>query len=423
VIPAYEPFRAEVRDDPYPFYARMREQAPVYFAEEAQAFCISRHEDVMAVLRSPEDFSSDAMRTMLAGMRPGSDPMKDPEAFQRLMAFAQALPFSPQELMVARNLIAEDPPRHGVLRAIVNRGFTPRRISAWEPRARAIVDECVAGLRRARSFDLIGDLAMPLPVRMIAEILGVEPGRYADFKRWSDHLVASLTGSGRGADPMATGFVDTLRKVSEYIVSVAAEREKTPGDDLISVLVAARAGEAALSPVELTMFVLLLLGAGNETTTNLIGNAVLALLDHPEELERLRADPSLLPGAIEEVLRWNGPVQLVFRRATRDLEIAGTRIPANSGLIALIGSANRDERKWGPTAAEFRIERNPQGHVAFGFGNHFCLGASLARREARVALEALLDELPALRRRDPQVEYVDSFLVRGPRRLPLLRAA
>jgi len=150
---------------------------------------------------------------------------------------------------------------------------------------------------------------------------------------------------------------------------------------------------------------------------------VLALLDHPEELERLRADPSLLPGAIEEVLRWDGPVQLVFRRATRDVEIAGTRIPANSGVIALIGSANRDERKWGPTAAEFRVERNPQGHLAFGFGNHFCLGASLARLEARVALEALLDELPALRRRDPEVEYVDSFLVRGPRRLPLLRAA
>jgi cytochrome P450 len=423
MIPAYEPFRTEVRDDPYPFYAQLREQAPVYFAAEARAFCVSRHEDVLGVLRSPEDFSSDAMRTMLAGGQPGQDPMSDPATLQRMMAFAQALPFHPMDLLKARNLIAEDPPRHGVLRAIVNRGFTPRRISAWEPRARAIVDECLSRLRGARDLDLIADLAMPLPVRMIAEILGVEPERYADFKRWSDRLVSATTGSTRGADPVASGFAQALRELSEYIVAILAEREKDPGDDLVSVLVAARTGEADLSPVEVTMFVLLLLGAGNETTTNLIGNAVLALLRHPDQLERLRADRSLLPGAIEEVLRWDGPVQLVFRRATRDVEIAGTRIPANSAVVVLIGSANRDERKWGPTAAEFRVERNPQGHVAFGFGNHFCLGASLARLEARVALEALLDELPALRRHDARIEYVDSFLVRGPRRLPLLRAA
>jgi len=419
----YEPFSAAVREDPYPIYARLRDHAPVYWAAQAQAWCVSRHADVQAVLRSAADFSSDAMRTILAGGRPGEDPRTDPEAMQRVLAFAQAFPFSGQELIASRNLISEDPPRHGVLRAIVNRGFTPRRIAAWEPRMQAIVGECLAKLRGADGFDLIEDLAIPLPVRIIAEFLGVEPERRADFKRWSDAIVSSMTGSGRGLDPVASGLVGALRDLSEYVLSVIAEREKAPGDDLVSALVAAQDGEARLAPVEVVMFVILLLAAGNETTTNLIGNAAIALLQHPDQLERLRADRSLLPGAIEEALRFDGPVQVVYRRATRDVELPSGRIPANAAVVAMIGSANRDERQWGPTAAEFRVERNPQGHLGFGFGNHFCLGASLARLEARVALEALLDVLPTLRRREPRTDYVDSFLVRGPRRLPLRKAA
>jgi cytochrome P450 len=423
MTPDYEPFRPFFREDPYPAYARLRDRAPVHWAEEAQAFCVSRHEDVLAVLRSPEDFSSGAMRTMLVGGQPGTDPTRDPAVLERMLAFAQALPFPAQELLTARNLIAEDPPRHGPLRALVNRGFTPRRIAAWEPRIRAIVAECLAKRRDAGQFDLIGDLAIPLPVRVIAEILGVEPERHADFKRWSDRLVAALTGSGRSQDPIASGLADALRDLSGYIQGVADERARRPGDDLVSVLVAAQEGEANLSPVEVVFFVLLLLAAGNETTTNLIGNAALALLEHPDQLERLRADRSLLPGAIEEVLRWDSPVQILMRRSTRDVELPGGRIPGGSGVVVLIGSANRDERKWGPTAGAFDVGRNPQGHLAFGFGNHFCLGASLARLEARVAFEALIDELPALRRGEQRVEYVDSFLVRGPRSLPLRRAA
>jgi cytochrome P450 len=423
MTPGYEPFSAAVREDPYPVYARLREHAPLHWAEQAQAWCVSRYADVQAVLRSAEDFSSDAMRTMLVGGRPGQDPTSDPAAVQRLLAFAQALPFSAQELLASRNLISEDPPRHGVLRAIVNRGFTPRRIAAWEPRMRAIVGECLAKLRGADGFDLIEDLAIPLPVRIIAEFLGIEPERRADFKRWSDVLVSATTGSGRALDPVASGLVDALHELSEYVLGVVAERERAPGEDLVSVLVAAQDGEARLSAAEVVLFVMLLLGAGNETTTNLIGNATLALLQHPDQLERLRADRTLLPGAIEETLRWDGPVQVVYRRATRDVGLPSGRIPAGASVVAMIGSANRDERQWGPTAAEFRVDRNPQGHLGFGFGNHFCLGASLARLEARVALEALLEVLPALRRREPRVDYVDSFLVRGPRRLPLRKAA
>jgi cytochrome P450 len=419
----YEPFSAELREDPYPVYAQLREHAPLYFAEEAEAWCISRHDDVTQVLRNPDAFSSDAMRTMLVGLRPGSNPMADPEAMQRMLAFGRSLPFELQELMVSRNLISEDPPRHGVLRAIVNRGFTPRRIAAWEPRMRTIVAECIARLRDGDDFDVIKDLGFPLPVRIIAEMLGVEPERMEDFKRWSDVIVAGLTGSARGADPFASGMAGAMRELCDYVDGVAERCRRAPGDDLVSLVVTAQDGEAGLTTAEVVFFILLLLVAGNETTTNLIGNATHALLRHPEQLARVRDDRSLVPSLIEETLRFDAPVQILFRRSTRDVEIAGGRIPAGSHVAPLIGSANRDERQWGPTADRFDVTRNPQGHLGFGFGIHFCLGASLARLEARVALEALVPELPRLQRCEPRLELIDSFLLRGPRRLPLRRAA
>lgn len=418
----YEPFSVAVREDPYPYYAALREQAPVYWAEEAQAWCVSRYDDVQVVLRNAELFSSDAMRSMLMGARPGVNPIEDPEVMERALALTQAMSFPMDELVAARNLISEDPPRHGVMRNTVNRGFTPRRIADWEPRLREIADECVAGLRGRDDFDVVAELAIPLPVRVISEMLGVEPDRRADFKHWSDRVVAGTTGSTRGADPLESGFAGAMKDLTEYVRTVVAERRRAPGDDLISVLVAAQ-DDAGLSTAEVAMFVLLLLVAGNETTTNLIGNATNALISHPAQLERVCSDRSLVPSWVEETLRWEGPVQFVFRRATADVEIAGRRIPANTHVVALLGSANRDERHWGPSAAQFDVGRNPQGHLAFGLGNHFCLGASLARLEARVALEALLDELPRRVRSEPRLEYVDSFLVRGPRCLALRRVA
>jgi cytochrome P450 len=264
---------------------------------------------------------------------------------------------------------------------------------------------------------------MPLPVRAISEVLGVEPERYADFKRWSDTLIAGISGSGRGVDPEASGLASAMGELSQYILSVVREREKSPGDDLVSVIVAAQEGDAALRPIEVVLFVLLLLSAGNETTTNLIGNCVMALLAHPEQLERLCAEPTRVPNAIEETLRWSGPVQVIFRRATRDVELPCGPVAKDSLVFPVVGSANRDPRRWGPDAEAFRIDRDTQGHVGFGFGNHFCLGASLARLEAKVMLEALLEELPTLRRADARFEPVDSFVVRGPRHLPLERAA
>jgi cytochrome P450 len=420
MTPDYDPCRPEWREDPYPAYRRLRDGAPVHFAPHTRVHCVSRYDDALFVLRSPELFSSRAMFTFLMNQgREGRPPLS-----WKMLRFIARLVWrtrlNPLEFTTARNLIAEDGESHSAMRAIVNRGFTPRRIASWEARARELVAEAVAKLRAGGPFDLVQDLAIPLPVGIIAEMLGVEPSRGADFKRWSDAIVETATGPGRG-DPFDPRVVDGLIELLRYVRGVAEERRRHPADDLVSAIVAQQDGESALTTREVVQFVVLLLAAGNETTTNLIGNAVTALLDHPDQLARVAADPSLVPAAIEETLRYDAPVQIVFRVATQDVELAGTRIQRGAYVAPLLGSANRDERRF-PDPDRFDVARDAQGHLGFGFGKHFCLGASLARLEARVALEALAPELPRLERERPR-ELVDSFLVRGPRRLALRRAA
>ncbi len=405
----YEPFLPEFSADPYSHYRVLRAQAPVHFAPEADVWCVSRYEDVQAVLRADDVFSSRAMFTMM--MNAGYD--GTPPITWEFVRFVGELflrtRLNPLTFMTARNLIAEDGERHTGMRSLVNRGFTPRRIAAWEKRLRG----------RAR-FDLVEELAIPLPVTIIAEMLGIEPERHADFKRWSDAFIKFATGSGR-VTPYSREFGKALFEMINYFKSIARGRRRAPEEDVISTIVAEQDGEAGLSDREVFQFVSLLLVAGNETTTNLIGNAVHALLRHPEACARVAADPSLVPAALEETLRWDAPIQLVFRNATRDVELAGARIAKGQKLAVLIGSANRDERRF-PDPDRFDLDRDTQGILSFGFGKHFCLGASLARLEARAALEALAPRLPELRLTGER-EVIDSFLVRGPKRLELAAAS
>jgi cytochrome P450 len=416
---SFDPYSPAWRDDPYPKYRELRDAAPVHYSPEAGVWCVSRYEDVMFVLRSHDVFSSRAMMTqlMMGGEKDGP-----PVTFRSLL-FAAKLMWSarinPFAIPKVPSLIASDGERHSLLRAIVNRGFTPRQITEWEKRAREIVAACMANLHSG-AFDVVRDLAIPLPVTMIAEMLGIEPERRHDFKRWSDVVIDNATGAGR-ANPFSPAILDAFAEMTTYVVRIARERKKQPADDLISQLVSINDGEG-LSPIELVQFVTLLLVAGNETTTNLIGNATAALLAHPEQLARVAADPGLVPSLIEETLRYDAPIQLIFREALTDVEIAGVRIPAGATVVPLLGSANRDERRF-PSPDVYDVGRNPQGHVGFGFGKHFCLGASLARLEAQVALEALAPELLRMRHGEARVSRVDSFLVRGPSRLPLLEAA
>jgi cytochrome P450 len=279
----------------------------------------------------------------------------------------------------------------------------------------------VAPLRRGEPFDLVRDLAVPLPVTIIAEMMGVPRERLADFKRWSDLVIEFSTGPGR-EQPFARRFADSFTELFVYLRQLVEERRRHPREDLISAIVAEQDGLVGLSDREAMQFVMLLMIAGNETTTNLLGNTVNALLDHPEQAARLAAEPALVTSVVEEGLRYDTPVQVVFRTASEDAELRGVRIPKGAFLAVYLGSANRDERRF-PDPDRFDLDRSPQGFPAFGFGKHFCLGASLARLEARAALEALAPELPRLARVRERVERIDSFLVRGPRSLELRRAA
>ncbi len=418
----YNPFSEKVHADPYPYYRALRDEAPVYWSEGAGGWVVSRYEDVRHVLTEHGLFSSDAMRTALLGIPPGFNPVEHPEIAERLMALVSSGPFRLEDLTESGAIITADPPEHTVQRDIVNRGFSPRRISVWEKRVREIVDGLMHDIRAVRVFDLVSGLSIPLPMIVIAELLGVEPERRHDFKRWSDGLVSGISGSGRKQGFVESGFAETMREFSGYLQEIAAKRKAEPRDDLITALVRAEEGEGTLSAFQVVMFATVLMVAGNETTTNLIGNTVNALFDHPEQLDLVVRDSSLIPALVDESLRYQSPIQFLFRRATEDLEIAGVQIPKDSLVVPLLASANRDERQF-ENGDVFDITRNAQGHVAFGLGVHYCLGSHLARLEGRIALEAIVPELPRLRRRDPKVEYVDSFLVRGPQRIELSRIA
>ncbi len=417
----FDPFRYEDLKDPYPAYRALRDRAPVHYAPEARVWCVSRYEDVLFVLKNPEIFSSRAMFIMLMNNgQEGMPPLnwKTLRFIARLFVRTRLNPF---EFATARNLIAEDGDRHTDMRNIVNRGFTPRRIAAWEERARSVVADRMAKLERSDSFDVMADLAIPLPVTIIAEMIGIERERLDEFKGWSNTFVSNFSGPGR-SDPFNRPFQDALIGLTRYMQRIARQRRRDPADDLISAIVGEQEGSVGLTDREVVQFVALLLIAGNETTTNLIGNTVTALLDHPEALERLGTDPSRIPNATEEGLRYDGPIQIVFRKTTRDVELAGTKIPAGALVAPLIGSANRDERRF-PDPDRFDPDRDTRGHLGFGFGEHFCLGSSLARLEARVALEALVPVLPRFERRERERTLVESFMVRGPLRLELSAVA
>jgi cytochrome P450 len=438
----YNPFYPEAKEDPYPFYAALRAEAPVYRIPDTDVFAVTRYRDVAAMLKQPAEFSSMGMRLMLMGNiveGMGMGASSTAGVAQVAAAARRGTPaekieplvlpdlsevsFDLSEFLTARSVIMVDPPVHGPLRALVNRGFTPRRIAALEDRLRSISQDCLRTIRddlkATGEFDLVSRLAIPIPVRIIAELLGIEPDRHEDFKRWSDLIISGVSGSNAGTRPPE--LLKAFNELYVYIIEIAGLRRKEPRQDLVSVLVQAQEGDAELTDAEVVMFAILLLAAGNETTTNLIGNAVLALLRHPDQLAAVRRDLALVPNVVEETLRWDSPVQALFRLATTDVEFAGEKIPSGSIVLPVFAAANRDDDQF-EDAARFDIHRDTQGHLAFGFGAHFCLGASLARLEAKIALETLLRGFPDFEIASGQagrVEYIDSFLLRGPKRLTL----
>jgi cytochrome P450 len=324
-------------------------------------------------------------------------------------------------------MIFYDPPRHTKLRNLVSRAFTPRSIAALEPRiaelSRELLDAAMSRGGGGGEMDLIADYAAPLPIMVIAEMLGIPPAERARFRRWSDAILGlSETISGGPADGAKAGaqYMQTTEEMENYLIDILREFRTAPKDNLLNRLALAEVDGERLTHREILGFFQLLLLAGSETTINLIANAILCLLEHPDQLARLRADMDLLPRAIEEVLRYRSPLQAVFRATRREVEMHGQIIPAGKLVLPMIGSANRDAAVFGPDADRFDIARDPNPHIAFGHGNHFCLGAALARLEARVALTDLLGRLTGLRRaNDEPWQPRNAFHVHGPARLPL----
>lgn len=399
----FDPFDDQIRSDPYPWYSALRDVAPVHYVQRQGFWVISRYDDVAAVLRQPEAFSSELgmgalMRGELSGAR-------------------SPAPTGTLDLSALRVLIATDPPDHTTLRRIVSRPFTPSSIARLEERVRALARECVDDLIAANErgdADIVTSVAEPLPVLVIAEMLGIPSERRPDFKRWSDSVVGVLGGNAE----LETGREDMLEMV-EFFTSIADDRQRRPQDDLISVLVAG-SEDGRLEPMEIVVFAILLLIAGNETTTNLLTNLLSALWISPEADEQLRADHALVPAAVEEALRYDAPVQALLRGTRTSVEVAGRTIPAESLVMVLFGSANRDAEKF-DNAAAFRLDRTSNPHLGFGAGIHLCLGAALARLETRVAIEEILGRTRGVSFRGTPTR-VDSFILRGLSRLPVTLA-
>ena len=371
--------------DPFPHYERMRETAPVFHDDHSGSWHVFRYDDVQRVLSEHARFSS---------RMGGDDPSETGQLF-------------------ASSLITADPPRHRQLRSLVTQAFTPKAVDALAPRISQLTEELLEGIASLGTADLIQELAYPLPVIVISELMGVPADDRDRFKHWSDVVVSQTRSGAVNEDQHLTNV-----EMTGYFLDLIEQRRSRPGNDLISNLLAAEIDGQKLSVAELLGFCSLLLVAGNETTTNLIGNAVLCFTEVPGTTERLRQEPSLLPQAIEEVLRFRSPVQSMYRVTVADTALGDVQIPAGAPLVAWIGSANRDERQF-ERPARFDVDRSPNRHLAFGHGIHFCLGAPLARLEARIALEGILSRLPGLALAPgARLERMDSTIVYGLKALP-----
>jgi cytochrome P450 len=384
-ISEYDPFSAIVKENPYRHYEWLRTHAPVYHNERLDIWVLSRYRDVWSALRNHEVFSS-------------------------------AEGFGPERVR-ATMMIYKDPPEHDRLRGLASQAFTPKMIARKRPQIERTTHDLIHKVIEMRSFDLVRDLAEPLPLLVIGQILGVDSGILADLKRWSDDAIAVV---GSPSPSTITQYLNSWKEYKSYFTGLIEKRRTLPEDDLITALVSTERSSDPLTINEILNFCLLLLIAGNETTTNLIANGGLALMNHYDQARRLCAEPGLIPSAVEECLRYDSPVQGSFRTNRTEIEINGVSVPRASKVMMLYASANRDAEQF-TEPDRFDVKRSPNNHIGLGSGIHFCLGAPLARLEASIVIEEICRSMKNVHLDpDKAPSRVDNPLFRGFKSLPLL---
>jgi cytochrome P450 len=379
------------RANPFPIYAEMRRNNPVCQVDPGGMWAVTRYADVQLVLKNPQMFSS-------AGFRAAMVP-----------PWLEQNPF-------AESLVVMDPPEHTKLRNLVNRAFGPRGIAWIEPRIQSLASELSARLSTHKEADFVAEFAIPLPSEVIGEILGVDSSLRANFRHWVSDLATITPSIPR---PSRIGSVTTtISTMQHYIGEVIEARRREPADDMVTELIQSQIDGQSLTDREIMAFLCLLLAAGLETTVHLLSNSLRILIERPGDFARLKANPSLIPSFIEEVLRYEPPVHCILRQTTSKVAIAGITLPKDAIVLVSLASANRDESQF-PDADSFNLDRGSQGGTAFGHGIHFCIGAALARLEARIGLESLLARFTSFERVSSEIEWNPSLLARGAMSLPL----
>lgn len=392
----------EIFSDPYPIYHQLREQNPVHWSEVWGCWVLTRYADVVAVLRDYRRFTNvgriaSFLDQLPAGVRAQIQPLYD--------NFTVGMPNT-------------DPPEHTRVRGLVNQAFSARVVESMRPRVQEIVDGLLDQAESGSGMEVIGDLAYPLPAIVIAETLGVPAADRDQFKAWSDDIVA-FHGTGRPHVETIKKSTAALLKTKAWLLQLIEARRRQPEDDLISALVAAEERGEMLSETELVATCITLLTAGHETTTGLIGNGLLALLHHPDQLRKLRENPAMIGTAVEEFLRFDTSFLRAWRLTAEDVEIGGKQIPKGQTLSLMLGAANRDPAQF-EDPDRLDITRDPNLHTSFGWGIHFCAGAPLARRETEIAFTTLLHRFPRLKLDEEGVEWQQNNTFHNLKSLPVI---
>ena len=396
----FNPFDPRLRSNPYAVYKELRDEAPVHWGPVMQVWVLTRYEDVLAVLRDHTRFSSERTRA--------TNPFVKQMEEYRLAS--GPLGRSP-------TMLSLDPPAHTRTRNLVNKAFTPRVIESIRPHIQEIAEGLLDRLPEPNRIDVVADLAVPLPVTVIAELLGVPSADQERFKAWSTDIAGTLGGIFQPAELLDRAQKSSL-ELADYFRAQIGLRRTEPRDDLLSSLIAAEEQGDLLSEDELIATCMLLLVAGNETTTNLIGNGMLALLEHPDQLRILQNDSSLIPAAVDEMLRYDGPVQMTSRIVAEELEFQGKRMEPGQVVLAVLGAANHDPEQFDDPES-FDITRFAKRNLAFGHGIHYCIGAPLALAEAQIVFESLLRRFPNPRAAFETPAWGQSFVLRGLKSLPM----